>query len=192
MKVLTHSTPVALWQEVVHEAEIACDTALQHELEAYLVFLLARYINKPEIAKQTMGLELMQALQVNARAREAALQGVGDTCLLFSGLFPKLAEKRSVKISYFVTLGRGAYHAMSKTSNDLYSCLAQQFVSIMDILQSIRLQAQQIPDLLPFEAYDLWNESGSQRALKVLKQYSNATPISVLTNEPDSCIIKIK
>jgi hypothetical protein len=89
MKVLTHSTPVALWQEIVHEAEAACETTLQHELEAYLVFLLSRYINKPEIAKLTMATELMQALQSSRTTRDAALQGVGDTCLLFSGLFPK-------------------------------------------------------------------------------------------------------
>lgn len=192
MKVLTHSTPVALWQEIVHDAELACETTLRHELEAYLVFLLVRYINKPEIVSHIMATELMHALQTKTKARESALQGVGDTCLLFSGLFPRMAEKRLVKISYFVNIGRGAYQAMSKTSNDLYSSLSQQFVSIMDILQSIRWHAQQIPDLLPFEAYDLWNESGSQRALKVLKQYSNATPVSISAQESDHCIIKIK
>jgi hypothetical protein len=188
MKVLTNTSSAALWKEIVQEAEAACETTLNHELEAYLVFLLVRYINKPEIAKQVMATELMQALQVSTNARKIALQGVGDTCLLFSGLFPKVAEKRLVKISYFVNLGRGAYHAMSKTSNDLYSLLSQQFVSIMDILQSIRLQSPELPDLLPFEAYDLWNESGSKRALKVLKQYSSGTPIAVA--QDPSIIIK--
>jgi hypothetical protein len=192
MKVLTHSTPVALWQEIVHEAEAACETTLQHELEAYLVFLLSRYINKPEIAKLTMATELMQALQSSRTTRDAALQGVGDTCLLFSGLFPGLATKRLVKISYFVSVGRGAYFAISKKSNDLYDMLSQQFVSIMDILQSIRLQTQNHPDLMPLEAYDLWNDAGSKRALKVLKQYSKATPVSTVLSENGPCIIKIK
>jgi hypothetical protein len=190
MKVLTHSTPVALWQEVVHEAEAACKTTLQHELEAYLVFLLSRYINKPEIAKKAMAIELMQSLQSGSKTRDLALQGVGDTCLLFSGLFPGIAEKRLVKISYFVSLGQGAYHSISKKSNDLYDLLARQFVSIMDILQSIRIQ--NLPDLKPIEAYDLWNDAGSKRALKVLNQYSKATPVSVMLNDSGPCIIKIK
>jgi hypothetical protein len=190
MKVLTHSTPVALWQEVVHEAEAACETTLEHELEAYLVFLLSRYINKPEIAKQAMAMELMQSLQLSPKTRDLALQGVGDTCLLFSGLFPGMAEKRLVKISYFVSIGQGAYHAISKKSNDLYDLLAQQFVSIMDILQSIRIQNS--PDLKPIEAYDLWNDAGSKRALKVLNQYSKATPVSVIMKDNGPCIIKIK
>ena len=189
MKVLTHSTPVALWQEIVHEAEAACETTLQHELEAYLVFLLSRYINKPEIAKLTMATELMQALQSSRTTRDIALQGVGDTCLLFSGLFPGAATKRLVKISYFVTLGQGAYFAMSKKSNDLYDLLSQQFVSIMDILQSIRMQTQHHPDLMPLEAYDLWNESGSKRALKILKRYTHG---NVIGTEKDTRLIKPK
>jgi hypothetical protein len=70
--------------------------------------------------------------------------------------------------------------------------LSQQFVSIMDILQSIRLQTQNHPDLMPLEAYDLWNDAGSKRALKVLKQYSSATPVSTVLSDNDPCIIKIK
>jgi hypothetical protein len=101
-----------------------------------------------------------------------------------------MAEKRRVKISYFISLGRGAYHSISKQSDDVYARLSQQFVSIMDILQTIRRNTQQ--DLLPLEAYDLWNEVGSQRALKVLKKYSKATPVSVADKEGTSCIIKIK
>jgi hypothetical protein len=192
MKVLTHSTPVALWQKIVHEAEAACEITLQHELEAYLVFLLSRYINKPEIAKLAMATELMQALQSSRTSRDIALQGVGDTCLLFSGLFPGMASKRLVKISYFVSLGRGAYCAISKKSNDLYDLLFQEFVSIMDVLQSIRQHTVHHPDLMPLEAYDLWNDAGSKRALKVLKQYSNATPVSVALHDNSTCIIKIK
>ena len=189
MSVLTHTTPVALWHDIVHEAEAACETTLQHELEAYLVFLLNRYINKPEIAKQAMATALMQALEFSPRTRESALQGVGDTCLLFSGLFPGIAEKRRVKISYFVSLGRGAYFSISKKNDDLYHLLSQQFVSIMDILQAIRSQTH--GDLLPLEAYDLWNDAGSQRALNMLKKYSKANPVSTSTGDDGACIIKI-
>jgi hypothetical protein len=60
----------------------------------------------------------------------------------------------------------------------------------MDILQSIRIQ--NLPDLKPIEAYDLWNDAGSKRALKVLNQYSKATPVSVMLNDSGPCIIKIK
>jgi hypothetical protein len=190
MKVIVNSTPVALWQTIIHEAEIACALTLPQELEAYVVMLMLRYMNKPELAQEVMATLLMEGLNQGASKREATLQKVGDTCLLFSGLFPGIAEKRLVKISYFINIGRGAYATVSKTSNDLYAMLADQFVSIMDILQSVGQYAHRHPDLLPIQAYDLWNECGSQRALKVLKQYTQATPFSINNNQP--CIIKLK
>jgi hypothetical protein len=190
MKVLVNSTPVALWHNIIHEAEIACATTLPDELEAYVVMLMLRYMDKPELTRQIMATQLLEGLNQRASAREASLQGVGDACLLFSGLFPGLAEKRLVKISYFINIGRGAYATVSRTSNDLYALLAQQFVAIMDILQSIAQYTHQKPQLMPLQAYELWNECGSQRALRVLRQYSKATPISLDHNH--GCIIKLK
>src|SRR5579872_334380 len=164
MKLLLNSTPIALWQDVVHEAESACSVSLQEEIESYLVFLLVRYTNKPEVAKKVIATQFLQGMghHTHSNKRHLVLQDVGDQCLLFSGLFPKIAEKRLIKVSYFINIGQSAYSTLSKTSNDLYGLLAAQFVLLMDILQSIRYYA--LPDLLPIEAYDLWNESGSQRA----------------------------
>lgn len=176
MTLLLNSTPTALWHEIVHEAEEKCATPLQEELEAYLVFLLARYINKPEILKQILAIEFLQSAELSIAHRELALQAVGDKCLLLSGLFPHIAEKRIVKISYFVNLGQTAYDGISKKHNDLYHLLARQFVPLMDVLQSIRCYSNQYPDLLPLEAYELWHETGSQRALSVLKKYTQRIP----------------
>ncbi|MES2218550.1 MAG: hypothetical protein V4501_09080 [Pseudomonadota bacterium] len=190
MKVLVNSTPVALWQTIIHDAEIDCATTLPQELEAYVVMLMMRYMDKPELAREVIATQLLEGLNQRASAREARLQKVGDICLLFSGLFPGMAEKRLVKISYFINLGRGAYATMSRTSNDIFGLLAQQFVAIMDILQSAGQHAQQYPQLMPLQAYELWNECGSQRALRALKQYTQATPISL--NNHQGCIIKLK
>lgn len=177
MKILLNSTSVASWHEIIHEAERRCATVLNEELEAYLVFMLMRYLTKPEIVKQVMAKEFMASLQLSASHRELALRGVGDKCLLFSGLFPKMAESRLVKISYFVNLGQSAYGTLAKTHHDLYGSLATQFVTLMDVLQSIRQHSAEFPDLLPFQAYDLWNETGSKRALSILKQYTHAMPV---------------
>jgi hypothetical protein len=177
MKLLTSVTPMALWHEIIHDAEATCAITLKQELESYLVLLLMRHIQHPEIAKKIIATELLQAIQTTSTKRQLILQEVGDTCLIFSGLFPKMAEKRLVKISYFVNIGRSAYAHISRKNNDLYSLLAEQFVPLMDVLQSIRQYTQDIPDLLPFQAYDLWNETGSKRAFSALKQYTQGVPI---------------
>lgn len=177
MNILVNSSSIALWHEIIHEAEANCAIALNEEVEAYLVFLIMRYLTKPEVAKQVVAHEFLAGMQLAAAQRELMLQGVGDKCLLFSGLFPNLAEKRLVRISYFVNLGQSAYGTLAKTQHDLYALLAKQFVTLMDVLQSIRHYTRNLPDLLPLQAYDLWNETGSKRALTILKGYTHATPV---------------
>ncbi len=190
MNILVNSNSTALWHEIIHEAEKSCATILDEEIEAYLVFLLMRYLLKPEIAKQIVAEEFLAGLQLRSTEREIALQGVGDKCLLFSGLFPKMAESRLVKISYFVNMGQSAYGNLAKSQHDLFASLAKQFVSLMDVLQSVRHHSGEVPDLLPFEAYDLWNETGSQRALAMLKQYTRSIPISTPLRENSKKLFK--
>ena len=191
MKVLVNSTPAALWQNIIHEAEMANSTILPQELEGYVVMLMLRYMNKPELAREIIATQLLEGLNDSPAKRESSLQKVGDTCLLFSGLFPGIAAKRFVKVSYFINVGRDAYSTVSKTSNDIFSHLSQQFVAIMDVLQSMCQYAQHFPELKPLQAYELWTECGSKRALKVLNQYTRATPV-IRRDDNDPCIIKLK
>jgi hypothetical protein len=179
MEILVNSTPVALWHDIIHEAEISCRTPLQEELEAYLVFLLMRYVDKPHTMKQIIATQFLENLQMTSKRGELHFQEVGDKCLLFSGLFPGIAEKRLVKIGYFVQMGQSAYGRVSKERNDLYHRLARHFVPLMDILQSVRCYSEHHPDLLPLQAYDLWNETGSKRALSVLKKYTHGIPTKI-------------
>ncbi len=178
MKLIINSTPVALWLDIIHDAEAACAMVLKEDLESYLVFLLVRYTNKPEVVKQVIATEFLQGLNFSANKRELALQEVGDKCLIISGLFPTMATKRMVKIGYFVNIGQAAYDKISKSKKDIYSSLAREFVPLMDILQSVRQYSKEYPDLLPLQAYDLWNQTGSQRALSVLKQCTNGVPVN--------------
>lgn len=179
MKLLVNSTPIALWHDIIHEAEAACTISLKEEVEAYLVFLLARYVNKPGFVKEIIAYEFMRGLKSGRSQQHSQMQDVGDKCLLFSGLFPHIADKKLVKISYFVNIGQAAYSTISKQSTDLYGMLAGQFVTLMDVLQSIRNYSDKITDLLPLEAYELWNDVSSQRALKVLQQHTGGTPMTI-------------
>lgn len=179
MKLLLNSTPVALWHEIIHEAQMMCDITLLEELETYLVFLMIRHTNKPEVVKQVVAYEFLRNLNKTCGERQQTLQAVGDQCLILAGLFPHIAAKRLVNIRYFVDMGQSAYANISRARNDIYALLARQFVSLMDILQSIRQYSKEYVDLLPLEAYELWSETGSQRALSVLKKYTHSTPVLI-------------
>lgn len=171
MTLLTSESVLALWQDTVKHAEGCCSVALNPELEAYLVSLLMQYSHRPEVAKQLFAAAFLEAQQTH---NNHSLQRVGDQCLLFAGLFPHSTEKKLIKISYFVDLGRSAYTSISQKTNDLFSLLAHQFVGLMDVLQSIRPH----PDLLPLEAYEQWNDLRSQRALRILREYTRYKPLS--------------
>lgn len=175
MKVLSNATPVAIWHEVILEAEGHCGTHLQTELEAYLVFMLVRYMNQPSIVQQIMASHFLEAIHAGYHESELLLQRVGDICLLFSGFFPGIAEKRKVNIPYFIQLGRTAYSTISQSNDDIYHQLDLQFVPVMDVLQAMRQYSKECPDLLPLQAYELWHECGSQRAFSILQLYSSAS-----------------
>jgi hypothetical protein len=173
MGILVNTSTIGLWREILLEAQARCSTHLHADLESYLVFLLMRFSLKPEIAHQIMATEFLAGAQANFKMQQTTFQQVGDKCLIFSGLFPGIADKRLVKISYFINLGKTAYATISTKENDIFQSLADHFVLMMDVLQSIRLYSRDYPDLLPLAAYDLWKETGSHRALNVLKGYTS-------------------
>ena len=157
---------VVLWRDLIKGAEDRCEVNLQHEIESYLVQLLIRFTSHTEIGQEIMATSFLDAINEQQAPCRYSLAHVGDQCLLLSGLFPGIAERRHVKISYFVDLGRSAYATISDTTSDLYGSLALQFVVLTDILQSVN----ESKTLMPMEAYDLWQELGSKRAFKILQE----------------------
>jgi len=173
----------AQWHALVGEAEQACATRLGEELESYLVFLLMRYTDLPEIANSVLALDYLHSMEAVGHLRETQLREVGDKCLLYSGLFPARAERRRVNSSYYVKLGMGAYAALAtalaQLKAKLFEDLSQQFVKLMDVLQTMRELGSGKPCLQPLQAMELWTETGSAHALQNLAQYTNASPVQI-------------
>jgi hypothetical protein len=172
-------TDTAQWHALVAEAQQACHQQLDETLESYLVFLLMRFTGRSDMAARLMALEFLEAQKDSPRKTDM-LRDVGDQCLLFSGLFPQIAEKRMVRISYFVRIGRSAYDQLGalvdRNSDRLYAGLAEAFIGIMDVLQAMRGLSGD-PVLQPIAAAELWADTGSRSALRSLQQASGATPV---------------
>jgi len=177
-----HPTSTAQWHALVNEAQSACDCMLPETLESYLVFLLMRFADKPHMLARVLALDYLNSnATASSHRRHEQLREVGDHCLLFSGLFPQQAERRMVKVSYFVDLGRVAYqqiadHAITGMTT-IYAELAREFVALMDALQTMReLQGSQ-SGLTPIHAFDLWNDTGSQHAYRIIRSITGACPV---------------
>jgi len=173
----------AQWHDLVKEAEAFNGVSLDEELESYLVFLLMRYTGKPELAAKVMALDYLHGAQTAGSERREKMRDVGDQCLLYSGLFPKRAEKRRVRVSYYVDLGRSAYQNVAEAAQaamaEMFTHLAESFVSLMDTLQAMRSMHNHEQQLDPIRAFELWQETGSQRARTVLGQTTDAIPLVI-------------
>lgn len=169
-------TGIAEWQALVKEAEQQGHVKLSEDLESYLTFLLIRFVGKPEMAKSVLALDFLQSLEQVGQKKLAALREVGDQSLLVAGLFPGRAQKKHVRISYFVKLGQNAYASLADLSKqsigELYAELCEGFVALMDLLQMIREQAGAAVALTPLQAEELWSDLASQHALTVLRRYT--------------------
>ena len=181
-RILEQPGNISQWQALVAEAEELSGVQLGEELESYLVFTLMRYLRRPEMAQRILALDFLEAFQQSHPRRNEALRDVGDQCLLFSGLFPRRAERRRVRVSYYVKLGRSAYQnladSLSKTA-DLFALLAKDFIAAMDTLQAIRVLGQQTTGLLPVQAYELWQDTASRQAYAELVRQTGGQPLLV-------------
>ena len=179
-QLILEPTSQAQWQSLVHEAQAACERSLDESLESYLVFLLMRFADRPECTARIMAEDYLESQQLQGLHRQERLREVGDHCLLFSGLFPRLAERRLVRVSYFVNIGRSSYRQLSDVVDRqwsmLYGHLSEAFVVLMDVLQAMRgLGGQTL--LTPLQAMELWQETGSRRCFQQLCDGREAVPV---------------
>lgn len=171
-------TITAQWHALVKEAENNSHLALGEELESYLVFLLVRFTAKPEIAKSVLGLDFLRTSHALGQQKQYELREVADKCLLIAGLFPGRAQRRRVRISYFVELGQSAYTVLATLSKqklaELYQSLGEGFVPLMDTLHGVRELTNEEAGLTPLQAEELWSDTASPHALAVLRRYTRA------------------
>ncbi len=155
-------TAFAQFHKLVHEGEVACSCNLHEDIESYLVFTLQRHVKSAGMASRIMALEFLEAQETR---RPDDIRDLADCCLLLAGLFPGVAEKRMVRINYFVGLGVTAYDKLSCSlageSSRMYAQLSREFVTLIDILRSLRNLNGLM--LLTIADVELWQDNQSKR-----------------------------
>jgi len=154
MKILTESTALALWHRALQEAQSEAHIRLQAKIESYVVSLLMHYMTFYQLAQQVMAIRFLQHTHLPLKVRNSVLQDIGDQCLLITGLFPGMAEKRRVTLNYYIEMGQIAYDILSQQKHDIFSDLSHQFITVSDVLRSVRpITLEQ----LPLEIRKLWD-----------------------------------
>lgn len=180
-KIQLKSTEVLQWHQLVKDAQQTYRHQFCEDVEHYLIMLLQNFVNRPEIASTIIAADYLAGQQHPAwRERQQLLRDVGDKCLLFSGLFPEMAHKRNISVSYLVNIGRSAYHGVAESANNeklvaqLFSQLHQEFVCLMDVLQCISEMRGFRHQISPMLAEELWRKLRSRHARDVLQSWKKA------------------
>jgi hypothetical protein len=153
--ILTDVPQLALWTDLVHEAEHGAATRLDEELESYLVFLLMGHTRDVQLDRNAVALDYLLARAESGTRLKQELRDVGDRCLLLAGLYPEQAERRLVSIGYFLELGSRAYDELANALRagvaELYGHLAQAFAHLVRVLMELRRRMREIAPLVLHE-----------------------------------------
>lgn len=141
-QLILHPTDISQWHALVNEAQAATRLILNENTESYLVFLLMRFSQGPKLIESVVALDFLDSMRKPRQLQLELLRDVGDKSLLFCGLFPGIAERRHVSLSYFSDMGQAAYLTVGELQDsqtaDLYFQLSAQFVTLQQILQAMR------------------------------------------------------
>ncbi|MGL6030241.1 MAG: hypothetical protein ACRC0B_06015 [Legionella sp.] len=159
-QLILHPTDLSQWHALVNEAQAATHIILNEPTESYLVFLLMRFSQGPELIESVIALDFLHAVNKPRLVQVEHLKAIGDKSLLFCGLFPGMAKRRHVNLNYFTEMGQSAYltagELQQKDQADLYFQLSSQFSTLQQVLRAMR--GEYLPDNL-FERS--WPDLGS-------------------------------
>lgn len=140
--IILHPTDISQWHALVNEAQATTKLILNEATESYLVFLLMRFSHGPKLIESVIALDFLESMHKPRRLQSNSLIDVGDKSLLFCGLFPGMAQKRHVNLTYFSDMGQTAYLIASELqqaqSKDLFVQLSTQFQTLQNVLQAMR------------------------------------------------------
>jgi hypothetical protein len=138
-----HPTELSQWYAIVNEAQTATHLMLNENTESYLVFLLMRFSQGAKLIESVLALDFLESLNKPRQRQVELLRDVGDKSLLFCGLFPGMAARRHVSLSYFADMGQAAYLTAGELYEDysgLYVQLSKQFLNLQQILRAMRTE----------------------------------------------------
>lgn len=135
--IIIQPTTTAGWHELVNIAQANANTFLPEELESYLVFLLMRFTDESHLAETVVGLDLLESAHQHGSARSDTLQHVADNCLIIAGLFPNRAERRRVRLTYYIEVGRTAFSQLA-CNDEYFNSHVDRFIDMLDVLNATR------------------------------------------------------
>lgn len=106
---------------------------LPEQVEAYVVMLLANYVERTNFLPEESFAEAYMKLSqpYNYSAKE-----LGDTCLFVTGVFPTYGSSKGINRSYYQNIGSSSYEMVAKTMHgELFDALATHFIFLSEFIE---------------------------------------------------------
>ncbi|OGT53925.1 MAG: hypothetical protein A3F17_02885 [Gammaproteobacteria bacterium RIFCSPHIGHO2_12_FULL_41_15] len=108
-----YQSTISLWYDLMQGAQEKGDFYLQENVESYIVFLLMRFTERPEIANVVLAEDYLLASQRTGVMHHEKMRDVADGCLLHAGFYPDRSIRKNVSVNYFLDMGRIAYRSLT-------------------------------------------------------------------------------
>ena len=117
--------------DVVKESSATRGYDLPEPIEAYIVMLLASYVDKPDfLPEQTFG-QMFFKLKTTDEAKN-----LGDTCLFVAGVFPSIGERHGINRRYYQDIGSTSYEMVAGARHpELFTALAKHFNFLSEFIE---------------------------------------------------------
>lgn len=126
--------------EVVMIAEARSKISLEHEIEAWVVHLIARYMETPDISQEPIAIKMLKSVNESGERRKQQLQQIAEECLLIDGF--ELNSRRWPSANYYRDMGKLALEHrawVARPPELFYQRIANQFGQISELLHSVKL-----------------------------------------------------
>lgn len=127
--------------EIILLGESKSNINLEHEVEAYIVHTVARYMEKPNIPTDTIAVKMLKSLEKNNAHKKENLQEIAEECILIDGL--ELNMNRWPTKNYYRDMGKLALEQrawIERPPELFYEKIAYYFDDISSILHAIKIK----------------------------------------------------
>ena len=125
--------------DVVKETSATRGYDLPEPIEAYVVMLLANFVDKTDFLPDTFATAFLTIKD----SRDA--KSLGDTCLFVSGVFPTIGERKGLNRRYYQDIGSTSYEIVAEVMNpELFTPLATHFNFLSDFIE-VTVNSSKLP-----------------------------------------------
>lgn len=181
-------SPQEFFHNQVTEACQELQTALDKDLEFYIVNLLCTYIDPPDLEtflSRPLALQLKQALESSHNDQFKLLKNMGDRSLYFAGFFQEYFTSKSIDVNYYISMGSNAYMRISETQPDssfasIYKGLCRTFSQLVEVISVVADRNHINQDSSILALYEKWLRTKSVRIQKRLEDNGiRPTPVDI-------------